>query len=62
MVIQLICYNIENNTFGCDKPIMPDPTPVPNIIYDNQTRPNYNTSDKYGYILHIPGPQFIVKL
>ena len=52
---QLICYNIENNTFGCEKPDIPDPTPVPNIIYDNQTRPIYNTSSKYGYFLQIPG-------
>ena len=52
---QLICYNIENNTFGCDKPDSPDPTPVPNIVYDNDTRTVYNSSDRFGYILHIPG-------
>eukprot|EP01084_Bolivina_argentea_P160043 278728_1 len=50
----LICYNIENNTFGCEKPIPPDPTPVPNIIEDNSSRPVYNSSNQYGYILQIP--------
>ena len=55
---QLICYNIENNTLGCDKPVIPDPTPVPNVIYDNQTRQHHNISTQYGYILQIPGPQF----
>ena len=52
---QLICYNVENNTFGCEKPQTPDPTPVPNIIYDNDTRTNFNNSNQFGYILHIPG-------
>ena len=50
----LICYNIENNTFGCEKPVIPDPTPVPNIIRDNNTRTPFNESDRYGYILQIP--------
>ena len=50
----IICYNIDNNSLNCPEPIPPDPTPVPNIIYDNFTRDEFNNSNKYGYILQIP--------
>jgi len=55
---QLICYNIDNNTFGCDKPQIPDPTPTPNIIYDNTTRRQFNATSEIGYILTIPDLHF----
>jgi len=51
----LVCYNVRNNTFGCSKPPPPpDPTPVPNMLVDNATRPVFNNSQRFGYLLQIP--------
>jgi len=52
---QVICYGFDNNTFHCDKPQPPsDPTPTPNIMHDDNVRPVFNASDRYGYFVQIP--------
>lgn len=53
---EFICFHIRNNSLKCPLPSPgPDPTPIPNIIVDNETRPIFNDSDLYGYMLQIPG-------
>jgi len=50
-----ICYLIDQNALKCpEPPPAADPTPVPNLIVDNQTRTTFNDSALYGYFLQIP--------